>query len=109
MAAIVANLSLVVGFCHCEQKPRDEHKQSSDTSSVEPNRRPKQRTKWLPCTLLGFLDSTSAFFVATRPVWFTWQCRVVVNDFWVSRIFPSRNGGFWTDFLVDCNVDIGTR
>src|SRR5207248_2638270 len=75
-----------------QAEARHEPRRSSDTSPVDADIRPKRRAKWFSCGPLDFLDSRSIFFIATHPVWFTWQCSVVVNQFQVPGIFRPETG-----------------
>src|SRR2546428_5970436 len=48
---------------------------------------------------LEFLRSTSIFFIATRPVWFTCQPSIVVNQFKVPTDLSIQKQGFMDGFL----------
>src|SRR5256712_10539952 len=53
---------------------------------------------------LEFLRSTSIFFIATRPVWFTCQPSIVVNQFKVPTDLSIQKQGFMDGFLGPCRL-----
>ena len=79
LAAVVANLSLVVGFCYRKQKLAHEPNRATDTSPVDAENAQKRCAKWLSCRYLALLDSRSIFFITTDRLWFRWPCRFVLK------------------------------
>jgi len=90
MAAVVANLSLVVGFLSPQAEARRERDRFTPTSSLDAGIR---RAKRPYCGLLDFLDSRSLFFTARHCVWFSWRCRGCLNQFQICFEFLSPETG----------------
>lgn len=93
MSAVVANLSLVVGFLRRTQKPvnASDPQNKAGSPASEPQSRLLDHT-WT-------LGVEFGFFLKTNSDWFTCQSSAVLDQLThPNGIAPSKNGGFWTDF-----------
>ena len=94
MAAVVANLSLVVGFCRHHREPTretpGEHGTQALLLTAEVSTRPHHD---FPATWIAWISER---LITTSPLWPHWQDTAFMNQFRYPPMFPIQKQGFWT-------------
>src|SRR3989441_129818 len=98
MAAVVANMSLVVGFCHREQKPAMNTSDPVVQALLTPTYGPNGAQNGFLAVLWASWIRDSYFLLQHTVFGLPGMAACSSTDFSYPRFFRPETGGFWTDF-----------
>jgi len=98
MAAVVANMSLVVGFCHREQKPAMNTSDPVVQALLTPTYAPNGAQNGFLAVLWASWIRDSYFLLQHTVFGLPGMAACSSTDFSYPRFFRPETGGFWTDF-----------
>jgi hypothetical protein len=99
LAAVVANLSLIVGFCRRKLKSAMETgAQHAAKALLIPAEAPTSPQNGVLATLATCISCIFEMLIAPGPIWHRWQAKPTINQLRFPRISSIQKRGFWMGF-----------